>query len=263
MNAYLKLCRHFWRRFQTPLRWTALLLAGCELLLLLIQGCNSAHAWAPYETVLDAARWGPCFALAALVLFVWVLYGFLTDETGTSRAIYTLLTLPGPAWMLPLAWAATFLAALALLLCVQLVLAFAAYPLYLLTQYVACHAYQTYQNEFYALAHGDYPPVGIRKGLSYAFVRSAFLRTLLPLNLAELPLWLSRLLLPAAAGTAALSHRRWRPALGVWAVLLVLAGLQVGWLSIGTPYTGLAALALEALLLAGSVRACQASRTLV
>lgn len=204
MQAYCKLCRYFFRRFARQMRYLTLSLAVLELMFLLVIGSQSPNAYEPYEQVLTASQWIPLFLFALFLLIFLMLQGFWQDFTGNSRAIYTLLTLPAPPWALPLAWCTTFLAATCLLVGVQLVLTFASYPLYLLLQHAACTALHSQLLSRAHLTEWNFPPMNIQKGLSYAFLRSNFLRALLPLNLYETPLWLARLLFPAAFCTAIL-----------------------------------------------------------
>lgn len=262
MTTYCKLCRHFWARFRRAARNTAVFLLAAELVVFLFQAAASKQAYAPYEAVLDAAWWGPLFLAALLFLWGYLLIGFLNDMTRESRAVYTLMTLPGPFWALPLAWATTFFAAACLLLCVQLALAFALYPAYGLLQHVACRNYQARILEQSRLETWDFPAPGFRKGLSYAFLRSPFLRALLPLSPAEAPLWCARLLLPPSLGAACLSQRRWKRAACVLFAAGALAYLHLFIPPESAALGGAAALLLEVALLAAAVLTLRRARNL-
>lgn len=261
MNTYCKLCRHFFLRFRTALYAAAAALLAAELVIFLFMAASSTHAYEPFESVIEHSWLGPMFVAALAILCLYITLRFLDDFVRDSRAIYTLMTLPGPSWAVPLAWATTLLAAVCLLAGLQLALVFVLYVLHSPLQSLACQFYQADMLRYYRLNDWSFPQPGLRNGLSYAFLRSTFLRALLPLHADALPLWLARLLLPPALGTACLGMRRWRRLPLLLCAAGLLAFLHIRCLSGGTLWAA-AALALEIILLAGVVRSFHRARNL-
>ena len=262
MDTYCKLCRHFFWRFRIALCVTASTLLAVELIFYLCNATRSEYAYEPFETILDAIWLGPCFLIALCALIVYIISRFLDDSIRDSRAIYTLMTLPGPFWAVPLAWATTLLAAMCMLAAIQLLWIFVLYALYPPLQHLACQFYQEELLDRYRLATADFPPLGFRKGLSYAFLRNSFLHSLLPLHSSSLPLWFARLLFPVAVGTTCLSVRRWRRMPFVALVVAVLIYLHVRCSAAHMPWLAVIALLLEAGLLFAATFSFRRARNL-
>ncbi|MDR3766065.1 MAG: hypothetical protein Q3Y08_03380 [Butyricicoccus sp.] len=233
-----------------------------ELIFFLCNATRSEYAYEPFETILDEIWLGPCFLIALCALIVYIISRFLDDSTRDSRAIYTLMTLPGPFWAVPLAWATTLLAAVCMLAAIQLLWIFVLYGLYLPLPHLACQFYQENILNCDTVSLWDFPTLGFRKGLSYAFLRNSFLHSLLPLHGSGLPLWLARLLFPVAVGTTCLSIRRWRRMPFVAIVIAVLIYLHVRCSAAHMPWLAGIALLLEAGLLFVAIFSFRRARNL-
>lgn len=210
MPAYFKLCRYLFARYRTALWLAAGALAVLDLLSILLLAGNADHAYATYDAVLEDAQWMRFFLLILLLLCCHLWFRVLQDSYLISRPIYTLMTLPCPFWVLPLAWATLFLSAVCLLSTVQLALTGILYPLFQLLSHTAVSRYVSVlaQQLHMPPENLNLPAPGVRKGLYYAVLNSRFLRMLLPLSPTEWPLWLARLLFPSASATALLCSRR-------------------------------------------------------
>lgn len=211
MTPFIKLYRCLLWRFRKAFRNAACSLCLLDLLALLPVAFPSYRdiddkilpKYTDYSVIMQ--RWMWIFVIIAAIFLWYLLTQTLRDCYQDSHAIYTFLLLPCPVWALPLAWMALFFTAVCLLVLLQLLLAIALYPIFLLLRHIALLHFQAKINAGKAILIPSEP-----EKLSHAFIVSRFLQALFPPRFSEIPLWLSNLLLPVSSTTACLCCRRWK-----------------------------------------------------